>query len=409
MPPPPDRILNARLHCGTLATLHIQDGRFSAIETQTAFLQPEGDVLDAQGMLVLPTLFDGHIHLDKTLMGLPWIPHPAGPTRMSRIESDKKVLPHVPLSTAQRASNLIRRCVSHGSGNLRSHVDIDLESGLRNLEGVLQARDACRAFADVQVVAFPQSGVMRRPGTLALMDAAMAHGADLVGGIDPCEIDADPAGQLNGIFDIAERHGAGIDIHIHEQGELGFFSIREICKRSKALGMAGKVTVSHGYCLGQIAESKAQLCAELMAEAGVALVTHGAAAQPLPPLSVLRAHGVTVFAGNDDVRDTWSPYGNGDVLARAALVGWRADWRRDEQVEDAFDMVTASAARAFGIAFEGIAVGAPAHCFALEATTIPEAVGGHPPRRWVVRHGLAVAHNGQVFDVPQPLGRLARA
>jgi cytosine/adenosine deaminase-related metal-dependent hydrolase len=237
---------------------------------------------------------------------------------------------------------------------------------------------------------------MRRPGTLQLLDAAVAAGADLVGGIDPCEIDADPAGQLNGIFAIAERRGVGVDVHIHEWGELGLFSIREICKRTKALSLAGKVTVSHGYCLGQVGESKARQCAELMAEAGVSLVTHGAASQPLPPLSVLRDHGVTVFAGNDDVRDTWSPYGTGDVLARAALIGWRADWRRDDQVEHAFDMVTASAARAFGLEFLGIAEGAPAHFFALEAGSVPEAVGGHPPRRLVVRHGRVVARDGVV-------------
>lgn len=396
----PGIVRNALLADGRLARLHIVDGHFSRIEPMAAAHPPDGDEFDLNGMLVLPALFDGHLHLDKTLMGMPWIPHPAGPTRMSRIEADKTVLPHLPLSTRERARNLIRACVGHGTGFIRSHVDIDLESGLRNLEGVLQARDDCRDHADVQLVAFPQSGVMRRPGTLALLDAAVLAGADLVGGIDPCEIDADPAGQLDGIFAIAERRGVGVDVHIHEWGELGLFSIREICRRAKAHGLGGKVTVSHGYCLGQVGETKARQSAELMAGSGVSLVTHGAAAQPLPPLSMLREHGVTVFAGNDDVRDTWSPYGTGDVLARAALIGWRADWRRDDQVNDAFDMVSASAARAMGADGRGIAPGAPAHFVALEAGSVPEAVGGHPPRRLVVRHGRIVARDGVACEVP---------
>src|SRR6202035_3746937 len=93
-------------------------------------------------------------------------------------------------------------------------------------------------------VAFPQSGVMRWPGVLDLLDAAVRNGADLVGGIDPLEIDRDPKGQLDGIFAIAARRGVGLDIHRHEPGEMGLFNVQEICARTKALGLAGKVTIS---------------------------------------------------------------------------------------------------------------------------------------------------------------------
>jgi cytosine/adenosine deaminase-related metal-dependent hydrolase len=134
------------------------------------------------------------MHLDKTLPGLPWIGHAAGPTRMSRIETDKAILPHLPLSTEERAGNLIRECVAHGTSHLRTHVDINLESGLATLEGVLAARERHRDRT-VQIVAFPQSGVMRCPGVLDLLDAAVRNGADLVGGIDPLEIARDPKGQ----------------------------------------------------------------------------------------------------------------------------------------------------------------------------------------------------------------------
>ncbi len=117
--------------------------------------------LDIGGDLVLPGLVDGHMHLDKTLTGLPWMGHAAGPTRMSRIETDKTILPHLPLSTEERAGNLIRECVTRGTTHLRSHVDIDLESGLAKLDGVLAAREHYRDRVTVQIVAFPQSGVMR--------------------------------------------------------------------------------------------------------------------------------------------------------------------------------------------------------------------------------------------------------
>lgn len=396
--PPVDCVLaNALLPDGRRADIQLSGGTIAAIGEA-----PGGAPrLDLEGRLVLPGLVDGHLHLDKTLLGLPWMGHAAGPNRMSRIETDKKILPNLPLNTEQRASNLIRLCASHGSAHLRTHVDVDLEGKLTKLEGVLEARQNCAAYASVQIVAFPQSGVMRRPGTLDLLDQAVRAGADLVGGIDPLEIDRDPRGQLDGIFAIAGRHGVGLDIHLHEPGDMGLFNVQEICARTKASGLGGKVTISHGFCLGDVAESKARAAADLMAEAGVMLVTHGAAGWALPPLDLLRRAGVTVFAGNDDIRDTWSPYGTGDVLERASLIGWRADWRRDDQVAHAFDLVSDAGARALGIADYGLKAGAPASFFTSDAACLAEAVSAHPPRRLVFHRGMIVARDGRALDRPE--------
>src|SRR5947207_1931071 len=343
-------LTNCRLADGRLVDIGIAGNRIAAIgEGIAASLSNRVPALDIGGDLVLPGLVDGHMHLDKTLTGLPWMDHAAGPTRMSRIETDKKILPHLPLSTEERAGNLIRECVARGTTHLRTHADIDLESGLAKLEGVLAARQRYRDRVTVQIVAFPQSGVMRCPGVLDLLDAAVRNGADLVGGIDPLEIDRDPKGQLDGIFAIAARHGVGLDIHLHEPGEMGLFNVQEICTRTNELGLGGKVTISHGFCLGGITERKAAEAAETMAEAGVALVTHGAGGLTMPPIEMLRAAGVLVFAGNDDIRDTWSPYGTGDLLERAAMIGWKGDFRRDPKVELAFDLVSAAGAQALGI------------------------------------------------------------
>jgi cytosine deaminase len=391
-------LTNALLPDGRRADIALAGGTIAAMADVGASHQ--APTLDLQGALVLPGLVDGHLHLDKTLLGLPWMGHAAEPNRMSRIETDKKILPHLPLKTAERAANLIRLCAAQGSAHLRSHVDIDLEGKLSKLEGVLAARDACRDYATVQIVAFPQSGVMRRPGTLDLLDQAVRAGADLVGGIDPLEIDRDPKGQLDGVFAIAARHGVGLDIHLHEPGDMGLFNVQEICLRTKALGLKGRVTISHGFCLGDGAEGKQRAAAALMAEAGVMLVTHGAAGLPLPPIALLRDAGVVVFAGNDDIRDTWSPYGNGDMLERAGLIGWRADFRRDDQVAIAWDLASAAGAHALGIGAYGVAVGAPANFFTLCATCIPEAVAAHPPRHLVFHRGKIVAANGNALDRP---------
>ena len=388
-------LTNCRLADGRLVDIGIAGGHIATVGEGAAPALPNSvPMLDIGGDLVLPGLVDGHMHLDKTLTGLPWMDHAAGPTRLSRIESDKTILPYLPLSTEERAGNLIRDCIARGTTHLRTHVDIDLESRLAKLDGVLAARERYGDRATVQIVAFPQSGVMRCPGVLELLDAAVRNGADLVGGIDPLEIDRDPKGQLDGIFAIASRHSVGLDIHLHEPGEMGLFNVQEICARTKALGLAGKVTISHGFCLGDVAERKAAIAAEAMAAAGVALVTHGAGGLTLPPIEMLRAAGVLVFAGNDDIRDTWSPYGTGDLLERAAIIGWKADFRRDDQVEIAFDLISAAGARALGIADYGIKTGAAANLFTIAASCVAEAVATHPPRKLVMFDGKIVARDG---------------
>ena len=402
-------LANCRLADGRLIDIGISGGKIVVVGEGAASRSNSAPALDIGGDLVLPGLVDGHMHLDKTLTGLPWMGHAAGPTRMSRIETDKTILPHLPLSTEERAGNLIRECVARGTTHLRTHVDIDLESGLAKLDGVVAARERYRDRVTVQIVAFPQSGVMRCPGVLDLLDAAVRNGADLVGGIDPLEIDRDPKGQLDGIFGIAERHGIGLDIHLHEPGEMGLFNVQEICARTKALGLGGKVTISHGFCLGGITESKAAKAAETMADAGVALVTHGAGGLIMPPIETLRAAGVLVFAGNDDIRDTWSPYGTADLLERAAIIGWKGDFRRDAEVEVAFDLISAAGAQALGIGDYGVTVGAAADLFTIAASCVPEAVAAHPPRKLVFFGGNVVARHGSFLPVPVPLASEASA
>ena len=165
-------LTNCRLADGRLVDIGIAGGKIAAVGEGAAASSNSAPELDIAGDLVLPGLVDGHMHLDKTLTGLPWMGHAAGPTR---------ILPHLPISTEERAGNLIRECVARGTTHLRTHVDIDLESGLAKLEGVLAAPERYRDRVTVQTVAFPQSGVMRCPGVLDLLDAAVRNGADLVG------------------------------------------------------------------------------------------------------------------------------------------------------------------------------------------------------------------------------------
>ena len=388
---------NARLADGRIVDIAVGGGQIVAIgpsQNHAAI----GQTCDLGRRLVLPGLVDGHIHLDKGFIGDAWKPHrpcTAGFSVRERVQFEKEALATAePIAT--RAAAMIDLCVSHGTTQMRSHVDVDAGIGLSNLEQVLAARDAHRDKMSVQIVAFPQSGISSSPGTAELLDEAVRAGADLVGGLDPAGYDADIEGHLDVIFGIADRRGVGIDIHLHDGGLPGISEIEDIARRTKALGLGGKVTISHAYALGEVSRDIVQRTAHLLAEAGVAILTNAPGAHAFPPVLLLREAGVNVFAGNDNIRDSWWPYGDGDLLERAMIVGYRSGFNTDAQLATALDMVTTHAARALGLAKYGLIEGGAADFVVLDAQHVQEAVVARPKPRDVYKNGRLVACAGAI-------------
>jgi cytosine/adenosine deaminase-related metal-dependent hydrolase len=208
----------------------IVNGFIQLIQANIEPPTPDTVVKEIDQQLLLPGFVDGHLHLDKTLWGLAWHNHQAGPRLLDRIENERRLRQALELSPQLQAERLIRQAVGRGTTHMRTHVDIDTESGLANFEGVLAAREKLKAFIDIQLVAFPQSGLLIRPGTLELVEEALRNGAEVVGGLDPASIDRDPVGHLEAIFGLANRYGVAVDIHLHEPGELGAFQLELIAE-----------------------------------------------------------------------------------------------------------------------------------------------------------------------------------
>jgi len=386
------RFVNATLPDGSRHDIEVEGGRISALLPASTRAT---DAIDLSGTVVLPPLVDGHIHLDKTLLGLPWVPNQAaGNTVLDRIEAERRVRAARTVPEFETGSNLVRQVVASGTLHMRTHVDVDNQLGLRNLHEVLKIREHFRDLVTIEIVAFPQSGILRSPGTAELVDEAIAQGADLVGGLDPVGIDGDLDAHLDAIFAIAQRRGAGIDIHLHDGGDAGLAQILAVARRTEATGLQGKVAVSHAFALGSVATDSVTRAADTLARAGVAIMSHGPGGATIPPLKLLREHGVEVFGGSDNIRDAWSPFGNGDMLERAMLIGYRANFRHDEDLALALDMVTAAGARVLGLSDYGFRVGGPADFVTVEATTLAEAVATRKRRSLVVKSGRIVAKDG---------------
>jgi cytosine deaminase len=352
-------------------------------------------VIDGGDGILLPGLVDAHMHLDKTFWGLPWRAHEAGPTTRERIENERRLRRELRLPADVQAERLVRQAVSRGTVHIRTHVDVDTEIGLGNFEGVMTARRRLRDTVSIQVVAFPQSGVVSRPGTAELLDRAVKDGAELIGGVDPSGIDQDAKGQLDVIFGIAGRHGAGVDIHLHDPGEQGAAQIRMIAERTRALGLGGKVAVSHAFCLGMVDEPEAGRLVDLLREERIAIMTTAPGDRPTPPVHRLREAGVLVGAGSDGVRDAWTPFGNADMLERAMLIAYRNGFRTDALVHAALDVVTRGNAAVLGLDRYGVAVGDRADLVVLPGETLGELVAMRPPRVCVISGGRVIARDGR--------------
>jgi len=356
---------------------------------------PGATVIDGDHGIVLPGLVDAHMHLDKTFWGRPWRAHEAGPTTLERIENERRLRRELRLPVDAQAEELVRQAVSRGTVHIRTHVDVDTEIGLRNFEGVMTARSRLRDTVSIQVVAFPQSGVVTRPGTAELLERAVKDGAELIGGVDPSGIDQDAKGQLDVVFGIAGRYGAGVDIHLHDPGEQGAAQIRMIAERTRALGLGGRVAVSHAFCLGMVDEPEGGRLVDLLREERIAIMTTAPGDRPTPPVRRLREAGGTVGAGSDGVRDAWTPFGNADMLERAMLLAYRNGFRTDPLLHAALDVVTRGNAAVLGLDRYGLAVGDRADLVVLPGETLGELVAMRPPRAWVISRGRVVAQNGQ--------------
>jgi cytosine deaminase len=378
---------------GAATDVRVQDGRIAEIGPALA-VPPGAAVEEGGGALLLPGLVEGHTHLDKTMWGLDWYRNEVGTNLTDKIDNERAFRHASGHDAAAQSKVLAKAFLALGTTRLRTHVDVDTQAGLRHLEGTLRTREALREVQQIQLVAFPQSGLLGRPGTAELLDESLAMGADVLGGLDPCAIDGDPVKSLDVLFGIAHKHQRPVDIHLHEPGAMGAFSLDLILQRTEALGMQGKVAISHGFCLGDVSERERETLLARMARLGVVLVTSAPPSRSVPPLMACRQAGVTVLGGNDGIRDTWSPYGNPDMLERAMIIGLRYNLRRDDELEVALDTVTHSGARGCGFASYGLVPGNRADLVLVDAQTVAQAVVSRPVRQLVVSGGRVVARGG---------------
>lgn len=388
---------NIRPWGGPAVDLHIESSILTSVRTHDALRVPSPDDIDGRGLIAIPGLINAHAHVDKSWWGKKWQPYGGQASILGRIAHERSSRGAVGIPGVDVAVTVMREFLRHGTTAIRTHVDVDLDIGLRGIEVVREAAAELDGALEVDIVAFPQDGVLRRPGVMELLDLAAAAGVGHIGGLDPASIDRDPVGQLDGLFDIAERRGVGIDIHLHDGGDLGAFQIELIIDRTTRSGLRGKVNVAHGFALGQLAEPRQSDLVAAMADADVSMTTVAPVGVDPLPLRLLREHGVAVGVGTDGIRDFWSPYGDGDLLKVATLLSKLSGFHRDEDLASIVRLASTDAAGFVGRTQHDLSPGSRADIVLVDAENIQDALVRAPVRELVIAGGVAVVRDGEVL------------
>ncbi|WP_248763340.1 amidohydrolase [Pseudarthrobacter sp. SSS035] len=388
---------NVRPWGAEAADVTISAGVITEVAPASGASEP-GD-LDGGGLLALPGFINSHAHVDKSWWGKPWVPYTYSdhPTVEGWIANERAERGNYDIPNANSATAVLREFLRHGTTATRTHIDVDLGIGLKGLESVHAAVAELDGAIHVETVAFPQDGVLRRPGVMRLLDEAAQAGADSIGGLDPGTIDGDVEGQLDGLFQIAVDRGVGLDLHLHDFGSLGAYEYRQVIRRTIDSGLQGKVNISHGFAMGALQQSVQEEIIEGLAEAGISWTTVAMSGTAPLPWQRMRERGVPLGLGTDGIRDLWSPFGDGDLLRVAFAFARLHGLRHDDKLTTAVEYATKHGAPFVGREQHDLVAGARADIVLLDAENVPDVLVRCPQRRLVVSGGRVVARDGEVL------------
>ncbi|OAS82673.1 MULTISPECIES: amidohydrolase [Metabacillus] len=309
--------------------LKIQEGSIVEKHSHPYAIPSNEKVLDAKGLLAVPTFKEMHNHLDKTYLSLDWKSCKPVKNLEQRLYYEALELNELVPTTKQRASKMIKQILSNGSTHIRTHVNIDPYIGLKNLEGVRESLEDYSDKLTYEIVAFPQHGLLR-DDMGSLMKEAMRSGAHIVGGLDPAGIDKNIEKSLYEVLNLATEFDAGIDIHLHDHGHVGFYTIDKFAEMVRDAKWYNKTAISHAFNLGDVPIEQTAELAETLSEVGMSIMSTIPITRNIPPLELLDQKGVKVYLGCDGFYDSWSPFGNGDVLEKSMRYCERFN-RKDEK------------------------------------------------------------------------------
>ena len=400
----------ARLGDGVV-DVGIEDGRIGRIDRRIE--DRAAREIEAHGRLLSPPFIESHVHLDTTLT--------AGDPRWNESGTlfegiqiwaqRKRDLTHA--DVVRRATELLRWQAAQGVLHVRTHADVT-DPEFTGLKALLEVKEKVRGWMDIQIVAFPQEGMLSYPRGVELMEEALGLGADLVGGIPHYEHTREMGVEsVKESFRLAEKYDKRVDIHCDETDDPHSRFLEIMAAEAIRTGMGSRVTASHTTAFGSYDNAYAFKLMGFLTKAKINFV-----ANPLINITLqgrydtypkrrgitrvkeLWQSGLNVSLGYDDIMDPWYPLGTGGMLQPAHMAVHACHMTSRKEVTACFDMVTENAARTLGLEDYGIAEGKPANLVLVDAPDKWDAIRRLATTTLVVRGGEVIA------QTPPPESRL---
>ena len=411
-------VTNANLPDGrTGMSIAVQNGRIAEIAPHIDATSAQ-QIVDAAGLLVTPHFVDPHFHMDATLSyGLPRVN--ASGTLLEGIALWGELKPHLTADALiERALTYCDWAVAKGLLAIRSHVDTS-DPSLLAVDALLEVKRRVAPYLDLQLVAFPQDGVLRSPGGVENLKRALDKGVDVVGGIPHFERTmGDGAASVKLLCEIAAERGKLVDMHCDESDDPLSRHIETLAYETQRLGLQGRVTGSHCTSMHSMDNYYVSKLLPLIAESGVSVI-----ANPLINITLQGRHdsypkrrgmtrvpelmsaGVNVAFGHDCVMDPWYSLGSGDMLEVAHMGLHVAQMTSQDGMRRCFDAVTTNAAKVMHLEGYGLEVGCDASFVLLQARDPIEAIRLRAIRLKVFRLGKLIAETPETSATLYLTGR----
>lgn len=400
-------IRNVHIENDASATdVRIENSVFTCI---APFMEPyeQEAVIDGAGALLLPPFVDSHVHLDATLTaGQPEWNETGTLFDGIRIWAERKqTLSREDVLT--RAEAAVTMMAGNGIQFIRTHVDVT-DPDLIALQALLELKEKVREVADIQIVAFPQEGILSYPRGQELMREAIRLGADAVGAIPHFEFNRDYGVQsLKFIMDLAEQHGLLVDVHCDEIDDPSSRNLEVLATLAYERDMGPRVTASHTTALGSYNDAYACKLFRLLSMSGMNFVSSplvnmhlGGRFDTYPKrrgltrVKELTESGINVSFGEDDIQDPWSPFGAGNMLDVVHMGVYAAQLMGYTQIKESYRYATHNGARTLNLGDDyGITVGRPANCILLDAPNFFDALNMHAVVLANIREGRIIAQS----------------
>jgi len=388
---------------GEQVDIGIRDGRIVEIAASLAD-KAEGDdgageVIDAGGKLVTASFVNGHLHLCKVytlaMMDDAALGAYTGASMggaMTAIELAAQVKANYDESwIIENVRKAVKLALKFGNTHIRAFADTDTKAKLEGVKALIKAREEFKDQVTIEVVAFPQDGVVRDPGAAAYIRQALELGADVVGGIPWIEFtDADAQTHIDQMFALALEFDKDVSMLIDDAGDPGLRTLEMLAVKTLEVGWEGRVTAQHARAMALYPEPYYRKVRALLKRADIGVVSDPQTGPLYARVRDLYDFGVRIALGQDDIADAYYPFGRNNMLEVAFLAAHLMWMTSREEMEILYDLITTHAAAALGVEDYGLAVGNVADLVVLEAESVWEALWSHEAPRYVIKAGRDV-------------------